>query len=380
MARILLVDDDAAILRAYAKTLEAAGFTVDKAADGAEAAARFKVSRYDVIVSDISMPGMTGLELVRAVREFDLDVPVVLVTGDPSLQTAIKAVEYGAFGYLVKPVPGDELVALVTRANRLHGLAKLKREALSILDEGGKQLGDKASMEARFETALRTMWIAFQPIVSVKQKRIFGYEALLRSAEPALASPGDFLGAAKALDRIADVSRNIRKLVAAAAADAPKGALLFVNLHETDLLDSELFAPGAPLSGVAERVVLELTERAPVHEMRDVATKISSLRRLGYRMAIDDLGAGYAGLTCLTQIQPEVVKIDMSLIRGIDANPTKQSVVRSITSLCGDLKMTVIAEGVETIAERDTLVGLGSDMFQGYIYGKPGRGFPEPIW
>ena len=94
---------------------------------------------------------------------------------------------------------------------------------------------------------------------------------------------------------------------------------------------------------------------------------------------VDDLGAGYAGLTSFAQLEPEVVKVDMSLIRGLDSSPTKQKLLRSIVGLCRDLEIKMIAEGIETPEERDTLVLLGGDLCQGYLFAKPGRGFPTAV-
>ncbi len=106
---------------------------------------------------------------------------------------------------------------------------------------------------------------------------------------------------------------------------------------------------------------------------------MTRLRALGYRIAIDDLGAGYAGLTSFAQLEPEVVKVDMSLVRGIDSSAVKQKLVRSIIALCTELGIQLVAEGIETAAERDMLINLGADLCQGYLFAKPGRGFPIPV-
>src|SRR3954468_21607980 len=107
--------------------------------------------------------------------------------------------------------------------------------------------------------------------------------------------------------------------------------------------------------------------------------RMASLRAMGYRIAIDDLGACYAGLTSFAQLEPEVVKVDMSLVRGIDRSAVKQKLVRSIIALCTELGIHLIAEGIETPEERDMLVALGGDLCQGYLFAKPGRGFPTPV-
>jgi EAL domain-containing protein (putative c-di-GMP-specific phosphodiesterase class I) len=157
---------------------------------------------------------------------------------------------------------------------------------------------------------------------------------------------------------------------------AASDALLFVNVHASDLADPDLHDGEAPLSAIANRVVLEITERTSLERIVDVRPRVHSLRKLGFRIAIDDLGAGYAGLGHLALLEPHVVKLDMSLIRDVDSQPTKRSVVRSIIARCDDLGLSVICEGIETVGERDTLVDLGCDLLQGYLVRPPGPVIP----
>jgi EAL domain-containing protein (putative c-di-GMP-specific phosphodiesterase class I) len=123
-----------------------------------------------------------------------------------------------------------------------------------------------------------------------------------------------------------------------------------------------------------------MTERASLYDVNDIAQRVNALKALGFDIAIDDLGAGYAGLTSFTQLDPAVAKLDMSLARGVDLDPRRQSIVRSMKSLCDQLGTAVITEGVETAAERDMLASLGCDLLQGYLFAKPQRGFPTPTW
>ncbi len=371
--QILLVDDEHSIARAYARTLGAAGFTVETAHDGASAAAATRARKFDVIVSDITMPGMNGLELLRLVREHDLDVPFVLMTGGPAIDSAVRAMEYGALRYLIKPVAPAELEEVVTRAVRLHQMARIKREALEIYRLEGKALGDRAGLEARFAHAMETLWIAYQPIVSWSRRSTFAYEALVRNEEATLRSPPDLFEAAERLGRLQELGRTVRDRVARTLDEQPTSELIFVNLHAMELADDSLIAPDAPLSRHARRVVLEVTERAPLEQIRDVTARVAQLRALGYRIAVDDLGAGYAGLTSFAHLEPEVVKVDMSLIRGIDLSPMKQKLLGSIVGLCRDLGIEIIAEGIETEAERDALVKVGGDLCQGYLFARPDR-------
>src|SRR5262245_60770570 len=106
---VLLVDDEASIARCYARILEGAGFAVEVATDGREAARMARNGCFDVIVSDIAMPELNGLGLLRAVREHNLDVPVILMTGGPAIDSAVQAMEYGALRYLIKPIEAHDL-------------------------------------------------------------------------------------------------------------------------------------------------------------------------------------------------------------------------------------------------------------------------------
>ena len=376
--RILLVDDEESLRRAFARVLESAGHRVEVAPDGVTASAKARGS-FDVVVSDIAMPGLDGVELLKRIRSFDLDVPVILVTGQPGVESAAEAVRFGAFRYLAKPVPLQVMLDTVQEALRLHAMARLKREALQLLGELKMQVGDRAGLQARFELALDGLWMAYQPIVSWTDKRLVAFECLLRSDEPTMASPPALLDAAERLGTLPELGRRIRARCALAAADAAVPCL-FVNLHAADLLDESLYAPSSPLSQVADRVVLEMTERASLDAVPDVAGRMKRLRALGYRIAVDDLGAGYAGLTSFTQLQPEFVKLDMSLVRGVHRNSTQRKLVASMAALCRDLNIQVIAEGVEVVEERDALLESGCQLLQGYLFAKPARTLPAVHW
>ena len=378
--RILVADDDAAVARGIGRVLTAAGYDVTIVVDGAAAVEALTHDSFCVILSDIHMPGMSGVELLSVVRAYDLDVPVVLMTGDPEVETAMKAVELGALNYLLKPMSPDELRDAVGRAAKLHKLACIKREALQHLWAVEKNAGEIAALKANFERAMATLWVAFQPIVLNREQKILGYEALLRSTEPSLPHPGAVLDAAERLNRLPELGQRIRALSAAAFEAAPPDALLFVNLHSRDLLDPLLYKDSEPLSKIAKRVVLEVTERASLDEVKDTQARIALLRYMGYRIAVDDLGAGYAGLTSFAKLEPEFVKLDMSLIRDVHESPVKQKLVRSLAALCSEMGLLVVAEGIEVEAEREFLARLGCDLMQGYLFAKPSKPFPTVAW
>jgi len=322
---------------------------------------------------------MTGIELLRELHSFDPDLPVMLITRDPTVETAQEAIEHGVFRYLKKQIPSDLLKRTVGQASRLYRLACAKREALNVHDTLGAGAASRR-IAPSFERALESAWIAFQPIVSVSRRKVFGYEALLRSTDPAYPTVGHVLEAAEQLGTLAALGRLVRRKATEAFDGASDDALLFVNLHPKDLVDPNLTAADSPLSRIAHRVVLEVTERSSLAGLRNLPERVAALRELGFRIAVDDLGAGYAGLASFAMLEPEIVKVDMSLTRGIDQSPTKQKVVGSLVALCEDMGKVVVVEGVETVGERDALLELGCDLLQGYLFAKPGPPFPLPEW
>src|SRR6185312_4516170 len=138
--------------------------------------------------------------------------------------------------------------------------------------------------------------------------------------------------------------------------------------------DEELYAAASPLAHHANRVVLEITERTSIDPSVG-STRVAMLRRLGYRIAVDDLGAGYAALGALATLEPEIVKLDMSLIRDLDRHTKKRRIVAAIAGLCRELGSRVVAEGVETEGERTACIDAGIDLLQGFLYARPERGF-----
>lgn len=374
-SRVLVVDDEPELRAVHAEILTEAGYTVETAATGREAVVALERGHFDLVVSDIRMPDLDGIQLLSAVRARDADLPLILVTGSPSLETALHAIEHGVLRYLVKPVAGSVLCEAVERGVRLSRLARLKREALTQLGTSQRLMSDRAALEAAFDRALSSLWLAAQPIVRASDGTLFAHEVLVRTEETMLPNPSRLLDAAERLDQTQVLGRSIRRL-AARILDRNPDATLFVNVLPVELADDELLSSSAPLSRHASRVVLEVTERAALEGVHDATARIRSLRASGYRLALDDLGAGYAGLSSFAIIEPEIAKLDISLIRGLDREPVKQKLVRSFAQVCHELGTQVVAEGIETPEERDAATALGCDLIQGFLIGRP-QPWPE---
>jgi EAL domain-containing protein (putative c-di-GMP-specific phosphodiesterase class I) len=229
-------------------------------------------------------------------------------------------------------------------------------------------------LEASFERALHAIHLAFQPIVEGRELRLFGFEALMRTDSEVLPDPCALLDAAERLHRVERLGRAIRRRVAVDFAQAaPSLGLVFVNLHALDLADRALSSPYSPLWKLRDRVVLEITERASLEAVSDARYRVSKLREMGYRIAIDDLGAGHSRMDRFTLHDTDFVKLDMSLVRDLHKHRERQRTVQNIISMCRDQGIRVVGEGVETSAECETLLELGCELLQGFLIARPSR-------
>jgi len=235
-------------------------------------------------------------------------------------------------------------------------------------------------LEEKLNRCLAGLTMFYQPIVHAKTRARFAYEALLRSTDKSLPHPGAILDAAERLERITTLGRAVRANAAKTIAESPaQRGLVFINLHLLDLFDKQLTSPFAPLSKVASRVVLEITERTSLDGQVDLRYRVAELRDLGYRIAIDDLGGGHARMNTFTPLDTDFVKLDMSLVRDVDKHPMKQRLIKSVTDLCREQGTKIIGEGVETEAEAQVLVDLGCDLLQGYLIARPALPFCDPL-
>lgn len=222
---------------------------------------------------------------------------------------------------------------------------------------------------------------AFQPIVSVRRKTVFAHEALARGPEGQ--------SALSVLSQVNWENRHrfdqecrARAIERAAALDMRES--LSINFIPNAVANPRVCIQRtlrtAKESGFdLSRLIFEVTEGEKIDEAEGLVGIFREYRKLGIKTAIDDFGAGYAGLNLLARFQPDIVKIDIELIRNVDADRTRQIIVESVVSLCQKLNIAVIAEGVETAAERDCLTSLGIDLMQGFLFARPAFKSLAPI-
>lgn len=376
LGRILIVDDEERLAFAYRRFFLARGYDVEWVPTAEAALHALGEVGFDAVFSEIAMRGFDGPALLRAVRKEHPDIPFVVLTATATIETAARALEDGALRYLVKPVSMPELLRAADDAMTAVKAARRQRRATEIASHHDEEEATKSERIVHLARAFDSVYMVYQPIVSWRLHKPIGYEALARSSHEKLGNPGALFAEAERFGRVQSLGRIIRGEVLAVAEAMTDGTRLFVNLHVDDLDDASLYDAVAPLSRVAPRVVLEITERGPVEAVKGIEEKIGALRTLGYRIALDDIGAGHSNLNSFAALEPDVVKLDMALIRNIHERGTKQRVVSALVELCRDMKIDLVAEGVETKPELDALLGLGCDLFQGYFFARPGP-FPR---
>ena len=215
--------------------------------------------------------------------------------------------------------------------------------------------------------------MAFQPILERSTRSIFAYEALVRGMEGQ--------GAGQVIGRVTPeqmyrFDQTCRVKAIATAARLGMQTRLSINFNPNAVYEPatciRLTLAAAGMVGFDTRkLVFEITESERIRDTAHLVDIVNDYQRRGFLTAIDDFGAGYAGLNLLSNFQPDIVKLDMALIRDIDTNFVRRSIVTGILATCQELKCVVLAEGVETMGEYRALRDLGIDLFQGYLFARP---------
>jgi len=225
--------------------------------------------------------------------------------------------------------------------------------------------------------------MAFQPIVDVSTQTVFAHEALVRGKDGAGA--GHVLAQISAGNRYAfdQLCRTTAIELAAGLDMAADGAHLSINflpkaVYEPRACIRATLAAAMRTGFPVNRIIFEFTESEAM-DTDHILNILRAYRAMGFKTAIDDFGAGYAGLGLLTLFQPDIVKLDMALIRDIDTDPIKRTIVRNTLNMLRDLGVEPICEGVETLAEHDVLRDLGVDLMQGYLLAKPAVEALSPV-
>ncbi|MCX7663665.1 MAG: EAL domain-containing protein [Tepidimonas fonticaldi] len=225
--------------------------------------------------------------------------------------------------------------------------------------------------------------MAFQPIVDVARREVFAYEALVRGADGR--SAGQVL-ASVGPDQMYGFDQTCRVLAIDTAQRLGMQTRLSINflpnaVYEPATCIRLTLAAAHKVGFDPQRLVFEMTEAEKIRDPQHALSIVRDYQGRGFLTAIDDFGAGYSGLNLLAEFQPQLVKLDMALVRDIDRNRARQAIVGGVLGTCAALGVQVIAEGVETRAEYDQLRAMGVALFQGYLIARPEvEALPEPDW
>ncbi|MBB4637334.1 EAL domain-containing protein [Longimicrobium terrae] len=232
---------------------------------------------------------------------------------------------------------------------------------------------ERSRKVADLKTTLRegAVYIVYHPIVVTETREVFGYEALARGSHRALRSPEVLFGVAEEANLIWELSRLCRRrAIEGMDTHLKPGQLLFINIDPHDFRDPTFRYLDLDELGVEhpERIVLEITERTAITDYPTFQGYLEEFRKAGFRFAVDDAGSGYAGLGSIANLEPDFIKLDISLISGIDANFMKQNLVETMVQFANDHGIKVIAEGVEREEEWETVRRLGVHYTQGFLF------------
>ncbi|MGZ8629548.1 MAG: EAL domain-containing protein [Actinomycetota bacterium] len=377
--RVMIADDEPALRGALADLLahEEDVVLIGTAGDADEAIAIAGDARPDVALVDVSMPAGGGPRAAREIARCSPDTRVIALSAFEDRPTVLEMLRAGAVGYLVKGTAGEEIVGSIQKV--MAGGASLSSEVIAgIVHELAKQLRREEDERERLDArrgeierfvAGEGVSMAFQPIVDLATNETVGLEALARFAAPPPRPPNEWFAEAVALAlgvqlELTTVAQALRALPSIAP-----GMYLAVNCSHRAAVSSEL---AELLTPHAARLVLEITEHEAVEDYDHLVAGLAPLRALGARVAIDDAGAGFASLRHTLRIAPDIVKLDLSLTRDIDTDRAKRALAVALVSFAQEMGSSLVAEGIETHGELETLRGLGVGYGQGFFLAEPG--------
>jgi EAL domain-containing protein (putative c-di-GMP-specific phosphodiesterase class I)/DNA-binding NarL/FixJ family response regulator len=376
--RVLIADDEPPLLRMVVDLIRAHdGFEVTATAvDADEAAERAAETMPDVALLDVRMPG-GGVSAARAIRSRSPHTHVVAHSAYHDTTLVLAMLRAGASGYVVKGAPPSELIAALEGAAR--GTTTLSGEAISgmVAELSGKRRETQrtANERGRLRREIRgvidrcAVTSALQPIFDLERLEPVGYEALARFPNHSSRQVPDWFADAATVGLRAELELTAVATGMGSIADLPAETFLSVNASPEVLGERTL---GEMLAAApARRLVLEVTEHSEVADYEALVASLHALRSAGCRIAVDDAGAGYASLRHILRLRPDYIKLDMTLTRDIDTDADRRALASSLLTFAREVSATVIAEGIETAAELETLRGLGATLGQGYYLARP---------
>lgn len=378
--RILLLDDDSDALHGVVELLDSEpAFEVVGSASQAEEGIRLVAEACpDVALVDVGVDGGEGDRVTRELLESSPDTKVVAFSAISDKDAILGMFRAGAIGFLDKGSPPHEILDSLRAAADGRAVVSPKISGEMVVELAGRleaeELAqrDSRSRRSRVEDVLsdpEAMHLVFQPIFEISSNSVVGFEALARFLpEPQRPAnewfeEADSVGLGTALE-LESVRRAIRQM-----SELPDRAYLSVNVSPKTVATLGL---QPLLEEIAlDHLVVELTEHAIVQDYRTLEHALESPRERGLRLAVDDAGAGYASLRHIVRLDPDIIKLDAELTRGIENDATLRALATALISFAGETGEVIVAEGVETTGELDVLQALGVPFAQGFLLGRP---------
>jgi EAL domain-containing protein (putative c-di-GMP-specific phosphodiesterase class I)/ActR/RegA family two-component response regulator len=380
MVTVLIAEDDTQLRGVLAALIDAEPMLqlVAAARDADEAIELARETRPDVAIVDVRMPGGGGVKVARELRRSTPDTKVLALTAAADRNTVLEMLEAGVVGYLVKGSSPEHILESIGRAG--SGQSMLSAEVTGdVISELVGQLGNqrrgeerKRRRRGRIERVIANedaVQIVFQPICALDTLEPRGFEALARFPGPPHRGPEHWFREASEVGlsvqlELVSVERALARL-----AELPDGVYMSVNVSPATVVSTPF---KRVLAGVpAERVVVEITEHAPIENYDTFTAGLASVRALGVRLAIDDAGAGFASLRHILRLEPELIKLDITLIAAIESDRSQQALAAGIISFADGIGATVVAEGIEHAEALEALRALGVPYGQGFHLGRP---------
>jgi EAL domain-containing protein (putative c-di-GMP-specific phosphodiesterase class I)/AmiR/NasT family two-component response regulator len=377
--RVLIAEDDAAVREVLAAMIgvEPSFNLIGAACDADEAIALAAAHQPDVALIDVRMPGGGGPAAARGIRRCS-HAKVIALSGQDDRASVNDMLAAGAVGYLIKGLSVDELIEAIKGAP--HGRSSLSREVTGgVIDDLVSQLTARARARAKTHTArtriqrvLRSsdrMTMVYQPIVALKDARRVGVEALARFVGPPTRTPDRWFAEAETVGLRLELEMAAISAALDHLPDLQVGLYLTVNVSPATLTSPnflKLLQTTDPT-----RIIAEITEHTSIENYGEMAVALANLRGLGMRLAVDDAGAGYASLRHILHLNPDLIKLDVALVRGIESDTAKRALATGLVSFAARSASVIVAEGIESQAEAETLAELGAEYGQGYYFGRP---------